>query len=75
MSSTDFSTYAALEMGLISAMHTALGNTSGAALWAQRANRTTTMIHTHLWDEQDKFYYYRDFTSQEFVRVRTLFFG
>ena len=48
---------------MISALHRELGNTTGAALWAARANKTASAIHTQLWDEQDGFYYYRELAA------------
>ena len=76
--STEFSSYAALEMGYLAEFHTLLGNVSGAAHWAARANATAQAIHSHLWDAEDKFYYYRDgnttagVAAGDFVRVQTL---
>jgi neutral trehalase len=73
LASTEFSTYAALEIGLISEMHTTLGNASGAAYWAAKANRTATMVHKQLWDAKDGFYYYRKRKGAgDFVRVKTV---
>ena len=48
-------------MGYLDEFHTLLGNVSGpgAAHWAARANAIAQAIRSHLWDDQDKFYYYR----------------
>ena len=49
MASTEFSSYAALEMGYLAEFHTLLGNLSGTARWAARANATAQTIHCFLW--------------------------
>lgn len=42
-----------------------------AQAWEARANRTTQMIHTSLWDATDKFYYYRDQSGTgDFIKIK-----
>eukprot|EP00041_Stephanoeca_diplocostata_P022220 m.527607 g.527607 ORF g.527607 m.527607 type:complete len:770 (-) comp22012_c0_seq3:281-2590(-) len=71
VASIDFSVYMALEMQLLARLQTTLGNTTAAQSWEARANRTTEMIHSALWDSADKFYYYRDQNGTgDFIKIK-----
>lgn len=72
VASIDFSAYHALEMTMLSYMHDALGNSSGAEHWRALAKRTSDMIHSTLWDDKDQIFYYRkNAGTGDFLRVKT----
>lgn len=70
--SVDFSVYIALEMTMLASLQELLGNSSGAAHWHAQAKRTSDMIHSELWCEEEGIYYYRAKAGTgDFVRVKT----
>ncbi|HEV8385510.1 MAG TPA: trehalase family glycosidase [Candidatus Acidoferrales bacterium] len=55
--SLDLSTMMVMEMRSLAKMAAALGKTSDARKWTERADKLANLIRTRMWDPQDGFFY------------------